>query len=80
MGIAPGVALGDCAARVCLALSVRLWPWGILFWLIYPLQFLRQMARNPGPLTDRATLGFFQILARFPEAWGQLKFLAGSLA
>ena len=65
---------GIVLPAICLALSVRLWPWGILFWLIYPLQFLRQVARNPGSLTDRATLGFFQILARFPEAWGQLRF------
>jgi hypothetical protein len=62
-----------------LALSARLWPWGLLVWLIYPLQFLRQMARNPGSLSDRATLAFFQILARFPESLGQLTFLVDRL-
>jgi glycosyltransferase involved in cell wall biosynthesis len=60
---------------VCLALSARLWPWGLLAWLIYPIQVLRQTARNPGSLSDRATLAFFQILARFPESLGQLNFL-----
>ncbi len=37
----------------CLAASLRLGPWGLLAWLIYPLQVLRQTARNRGPL-DRA--------------------------
>jgi glycosyltransferase involved in cell wall biosynthesis len=64
---------------VCVVLSVRLWPWGPLVWLIYPLQFLRQMARNPGSLSDRATLAFFQLFARFPESLGQLTFLVDRL-
>ena len=63
----------------CLAVSVVLWPWGVLTWLIYPLQVLRQTARNPGPLIDRATIAFFQVLARFPEGLGQIKFLFGRL-
>lgn len=59
----------------CLVASVALWPWGLLMWLIYPLQVVRQAARNSGPPTDRATIAFFQVLARFPEGFGQLKFL-----
>lgn len=63
----------------CLLLSVSLWPWGLAAWLIYPLQMLRQTLRNRGPLRQRALLGTFQVLARFPESWGQLKFLRDRL-
>jgi GT2 family glycosyltransferase len=63
----------------CLAASAVLWPWGLLAWLIYPLQFLRQTLRNPGSLIDRATVAFFQLLARFPEALGQINFFFGRL-
>jgi GT2 family glycosyltransferase len=60
---------------ICLAAAVLLWPWGLTAWLIYPLQILRQTARNAGTLTDRAKLALFQTLIRFPEAIGQLKFM-----
>lgn len=63
----------------CLAASVLLWPWGVTMWLIYPLQVLRQTIRNSGPLPDRATIAYFQVLARFPEGIGQLKFLRDRL-
>jgi len=63
----------------CVAASVSLWPWGLLTWLIYPLQVLRQTVRNAGSLMDRATIAFFQVLARFPESLGQIKFLFGRL-
>jgi hypothetical protein len=59
----------------CFTASAALWPWGLLAWLIYPSQVLRQIVRNSGPLTDRATISVFQVLAHFPEALGQLKFL-----
>jgi N-acetylglucosaminyl-diphospho-decaprenol L-rhamnosyltransferase len=60
---------------ICLVLSLALEPWGWGMWLIYPLQILRQMLRNPGPLIDRALLASFQVIARFPESFGQIKFL-----
>jgi GT2 family glycosyltransferase len=60
---------------VCLVVTAALWPGGLLVWLIYPLQVLRQTVRNTGPASDRAVLAFFQVLARFPEGLGQLKFL-----
>jgi GT2 family glycosyltransferase len=63
----------------CLAVSMALWPWGLMAWLIYPLQVLRQAVRNPGSPLDRATIAFFQVLTRFPEAVGQIKFLIGRL-
>jgi GT2 family glycosyltransferase len=59
----------------CLAIGVGFGPWGWAAWLIYPLQILRQTLRNRGPLGDRAVLALFQVLARFPEGWGQIKFM-----
>ncbi len=35
--------------------------------------------RNRGPLSERATLALFQMLARFAEAQGQIKFLRDRL-
>jgi glycosyltransferase involved in cell wall biosynthesis len=63
----------------CLAATMALWPWGLLTWLIYPLQVVRQTIRTPGPLLDRAVIAFFQMLGRFPEALGQIKFRIGRL-
>lgn len=48
-------------------------------WLIYPLQFVRQTMRNHGPLRERALLAFFQVLSRFPEGLGQIKFMRDRL-
>jgi glycosyltransferase involved in cell wall biosynthesis len=58
----------------CLAASFALFPWGLTAWLFYPGQVLRQIARNKGTLRQRVTLALFQMIARFPEALGQLKF------
>jgi glycosyltransferase involved in cell wall biosynthesis len=49
--------------------------WAHALWLIYPLQVLRLTVRNKGSVGDRATKSAFQVLGRFPEAWGQVKFL-----
>jgi hypothetical protein len=59
----------------CLVASLTLGPWGWMAWLIYPLQVLRQTARNSGPLNRRATLALFHTLARFPEGVGQIRFM-----
>jgi hypothetical protein len=48
--------------------------WGWAIWFIYPLQIGRQFLRNAGPINDRLIKAMFQVLARFPEAVGQLKF------
>jgi GT2 family glycosyltransferase len=58
----------------CLVASLFLYPLGLAAWLIYPLQVLRQTARNTGTLSQRITISFFQVTARFPEALGQIKF------
>ncbi len=63
----------------CLAAGLTFEPWGWAAWLIYPLQILRQTARNPGPLGDRTLLALFQVLARFPEGFGQIKFMRDRL-
>lgn len=59
--------------------NVLIGRWGGLAWLIFPLQMIRQTARNRGPLSERLTIAFFQMLSRFPEALGQLKFLRDRL-
>ena len=63
----------------CLAIGLAFGPWGWAAWLIYPLQVLRQAMRNSGPLRDRALLALFQVLSRFPEGWGQIRFLRDRL-
>lgn len=59
---------------VCAIVSVSLAPWGWLIWMIYPVQVIRQTMRNDGPFRQRLTMATFQMLARFPEALGQLKY------
>jgi len=64
----------------CLAGGVAFGPWAWVAWLIYPLQMLRQVARNAGPPRDRVLLALFQVLARFAEGWGHIKFTRDRLA
>jgi GT2 family glycosyltransferase len=59
---------------VCLALGLAFPPWGWAAWLIFPTQILRQTLRNPGSPRERFLLASFQVLARFPEGLGYLKF------
>lgn len=59
----------------CLIAGLTFGPWGWMAWLIYPAQILRQIARNSGPIKHRATLALYQVLGRFPEALGELKFM-----
>lgn len=63
----------------CLTITLMYWPWGAVAWTIFPLQGVRQTARNSGPLGDRITVAFYQLLARFPEAIGQIRFLCNRL-
>jgi len=58
----------------CLTVSLTFAPWGWAVWFIYPIQVLRQTLRNAGSLRERATLAVFQVLARFPEVLGQIRF------
>jgi glycosyltransferase involved in cell wall biosynthesis len=63
----------------CVAMGLVFGPWGLAAWLIYPLQVLRQTVRNHGSLSRRALLAVFQVLARFPETIGQIKFMGDRL-
>jgi GT2 family glycosyltransferase len=70
-----GLLWGIFLPLACLAATIVAWPWGLVAWLIYPLQMLRQMFRNQGRPKERGLLAIFQVLARFPEGLGQIKFL-----
>jgi GT2 family glycosyltransferase len=59
----------------CVGLGLTFEPLGWAVWLIYPLQVVRQTVRNTGSLGHRVTLALFQVMARFPESWGQIKFI-----
>jgi GT2 family glycosyltransferase len=63
----------------CLAIGLAFGPWGWAVWLVYPLQVLRQIVRNSGPLRQRVLLALFQMLSRFAETIGQIKFLRDRL-
>jgi hypothetical protein len=63
----------------CGAIALVFEPWGWAAWLIYPPQMLRQTMRNRGSLRDHAVLALYQVLARIPEGWGEIKFLIDRL-
>ena len=58
----------------CLAIALLAAPWGWAAFAIYPLQVARQTLRNSGPPRRRIALAWFQVIARFPEAVGLLKY------
>jgi glycosyltransferase involved in cell wall biosynthesis len=60
-------------ALVAIGLVFGGWSWA--FWLVYPAQVLRLAACSRAPLRQRVLLSLFQVLARFPEGYGQLRFL-----
>jgi len=61
---------GVAVPIVSLVAFAFLGKWGLLPLLIYPLQFVRRLARHPGPLLMRSELTFFEVLTRFPESFG----------
>ena len=60
---------------VCIIAGILFGTVGLLTWLIYPFQVFRQALRTQGSFRDRLVIAFFQMLARFPESWGQIKYL-----
>jgi glycosyltransferase involved in cell wall biosynthesis len=54
------------------------WP-GVAVLLVYPLQMLRRMARLSGSMRIRFRLAFFEMLGRFSESLGQMKFMRDQL-
>ena len=61
---------------VCGLASAIAPPWALATWLVYPLQMLRLFFRGTRPVQDRALLALFQVMARFPEGQGYMKFLS----
>jgi GT2 family glycosyltransferase len=49
--------------------------WGLLALLIYPLQLVRRMTNVSGRLRERLLLIVFEMLGRFPETYGQARFM-----
>lgn len=60
-------------AACCLA-SVIAPPWGLVSWMIYPLQMARLLFKGSRPFRERAMLAVFHVMARFPEGQGYLRF------
>jgi glycosyltransferase involved in cell wall biosynthesis len=65
---------GICVPFVILGCVLLFGVWAWLLVLIYPAQIVKQILRSPGTLRHRILISFFQVLARFPEACGQLLF------
>jgi cellulose synthase/poly-beta-1,6-N-acetylglucosamine synthase-like glycosyltransferase len=64
---------------ICVAAGLTLSPWGWISFAIFPAQMARQTMSGPGNWRERKTKAFFQLIARFPEAMGQLQFLRDRL-
>jgi glycosyltransferase involved in cell wall biosynthesis len=60
---------------VCVTAGVLFGAVGLLSLLVYPFQVFRQALRTQGSICDRLVIAFFQTLSRFPESWGQIKYL-----
>jgi GT2 family glycosyltransferase len=59
---------------LCLAACGLFGWWGLAVLLVYPLQILRRMRSTTGDSRWRAQRAWFELLSKFPEALGQLKF------
>ena len=64
------------AIMICVVL-VGAWAWLLL--MVYPAQIVKQTLRSDGTMGHRILVGSFQVLARFPEAFGQLLYLRDRL-
>src|SRR5262249_49435959 len=71
--------LGVWLPLVCLASGLAFGPLGWAVWLIYPLHMLQKMLRSSGPLSRRAPLALFHVLALFPQGFGAIKFIRDRL-
>ncbi len=70
---------GALLPLLCLTLGVLFPPWGDVLWIAYPLQLLRRALQLSRARRGGAVLAFFELLARFPESIGQVKFAADTL-
>jgi glycosyltransferase involved in cell wall biosynthesis len=66
---------GVCLPIFCSAAGLFFGAIGLVTWSVYPLQVVRQALRARGSFRDRIAIGFFQTLSRFPESWGQIRYL-----
>jgi hypothetical protein len=77
------VIWGAIIPVICTASTIASLPfggWAALMWLIFPLQMLRLFLRGGHrPARERAIIAVFQVLSRFPEAQGWMKFKAQRL-
>jgi glycosyltransferase involved in cell wall biosynthesis len=64
-------------AIVICAILLGSWAWLLL--LVYPAQIVKQVLRSGGTVGHRFLIGFFQVLARFPEACGQILYVRDRL-
>lgn len=74
------VAWGILLPLACIAGSLLLSPWGNLLWLAYPVQLTRRMLQIGGPSRTNLLRALFELLARFAEAVGQVKFFVDRVA
>lgn len=63
----------------CAAAVIILGPWGLALLLIYVLQLLRRTLQQRGGWRERTRLPLFELLGRFGEAAGLLRFAANRL-
>jgi GT2 family glycosyltransferase len=70
------VVWGAAIPLLTLGLALFVNPWFLLLLLIYPAQVLRLYARTQGlgPVRTRWWRALFLVLAKFPEAQGQVQF------
>jgi len=69
-----GIPLASAAGAVVLR------PLSLAVLLIYPLQILRRIPRQPGSLPDRVKFAAFEVLGRFAEAVGLIRFAVDTRA
>jgi GT2 family glycosyltransferase len=58
----------------CAAAAAYFGAAGLALLLVYPFQLLRRIPRQPGSWQDRFAFASFELLGRFAEATGQLRF------
>jgi GT2 family glycosyltransferase len=58
----------------CVAGAAALGPLALLAFLIYPLQVLRLTHTGSGAIGDRASIALFQVIGRFPESLGVVRY------
>lgn len=77
------VLWGVGAPLACVTLTLASIPfggWAALSWLIFPAQAIRLFLRGGHrPASERAIIALFQVLGRFPEAQGWLKYWSSRL-